>query len=102
MSALAMTSIRETQLATQQSMLAKAQERRNHLVAEWAAKAMGKSNAEVYSRVLTAANGNDDKEIAKHLRTELADAGVALTINEIRSCLQEMLDQAALELSQAK
>ncbi|MBP1850514.1 ATPase inhibitor subunit zeta [Rhizobium halophytocola] len=99
MSAHAIPSLRETQLAAQQDMLAKVQDRRNHMVAEWAAKAMGKSNADVYSHVLNAANGNDEKEIAKQLRSELAQAGVALTINEIRACLEEMLDQAALEVS---
>ena len=99
MNAHAMSSLRETQLATQQDMLSKAQNRRNHLVAEWAAKAMGRSDADIYSRVLDAANGNDDKEMAKQLRSELAKAGVALTINEIRACLEEMLDQAALEVS---
>ncbi len=83
----------ENKFALDQEMKFKAEARRNKLLGLWAAELLGRTDADAYARDVVAADFMEagDEDVFRKIRSDLDEAGIALSDIDIRSKMAELL-----------
>ncbi len=83
----------ENKFALDQEMKFKAEARRTKLLGLWAAELLGRTDADAYARDVVAADFMEagDEDVFRKIRSDLDEAGIALSDIDIRSKMAELL-----------
>ncbi|CDZ35767.1 Hypothetical protein NGAL_HAMBI1145_30130 [Neorhizobium galegae bv. officinalis] len=86
----------ENKFALDQELKFKALARRNKLVGLWAAGLLGKADADAYAKEVVVADFEEagDEDVFRKLRSDLDAGGVAISDQDIRTKMVELLAQA--------
>jgi hypothetical protein len=92
----------ENKFALDEELRFKATARRNKLLGLWAAEKLGKSgtDADAYAKSVVLADFEEagDEDVLRKVRSDFATGSVAVTDEEIRRVMSELLIQAAEEI----
>ncbi|MCK8781080.1 DUF1476 domain-containing protein [Rhizobium sp. NTR19] len=90
----------ENKFAHDQELKFKALARRNKLLGHWAAGIMGKADAEAYAKEVVAADFEEagDEDVFRKIRTDFDAAGVAVSDQDIRTKMVELLGEAVAQI----
>ena len=96
----------EKKFAHDQELKFKAEDRRNKLLAEWAAEKLGLSGAEVedYIRAVVRADLAEagDQDVFRKVRGDFDAKGVQISDEELRSKMQEFLAEAVKQVEASR
>nr|WP_250813468.1 DUF1476 domain-containing protein [Neorhizobium tomejilense] len=86
----------ENKFALDQELKFKALARRNKLAGLWAAGLLGKTDADAYAKEVVVADFEEagDEDVFRKLRGDLDAGGVAISDQDIRTKMVELLAQA--------
>ena len=86
----------ENKFALDQELKFKALARRNKLAGLWAAGLLGKTDADAYAKEVVVADFEEagDEDVFRKLRSDLDAGGVAISDQDIRTKMVELLAQA--------
>ena len=90
----------ENKFAHDQELKFKALARRNKLAGLWAAGLLGKADADAYAKEVVAADFEEagEEDVFRKLRRDLDAAGVAISDQDIRAKMLELLAQAVSQV----
>ncbi|KGE00484.1 MULTISPECIES: DUF1476 domain-containing protein [Rhizobium/Agrobacterium group] len=90
----------ENKFALDQELKFKALARRNKLVGLWAAGLLGKTDPETYAKEVVIADFEEagDEDVFRKLRGDLDAAGVAISDQDIRTKMIELLAEAVNQI----
>jgi hypothetical protein len=90
----------ENRFALDEEQRFRAQVRRNKLTGAWAARLMGKADAEAYAQEVVAADFEEagDDDVVRKLSADFQEAGVTVSEEDIRAKLMEFMAQAATQI----
>jgi hypothetical protein len=93
----------EKQFAHDEELRFKATARRNKMLGKWAAEQLGLADAEAYAKDVVMADfeesGEDD--VFRKIRKDFDGKGVALSDNDIRGKMHELMAQAIAEVKKS-
>lgn len=90
----------ENKFALDQELKFKALARRNKLIGLWAAGLLGKADAEAYAKEVVIADFEEagEEDVFRKLRGDLDAAGVAISDQDIRTKMIELLAEAVNQI----
>lgn len=90
----------ERKFAHDAEMQFRAEARRNKLLGLWAAKKMGRTDADAYAKEVIAADFEEagDEDVFRKISGDLDAAGAGVSETEIRAKMREMLAEAKAQL----
>ncbi|WP_426125444.1 DUF1476 domain-containing protein [Pararhizobium sp. PWRC1-1] len=90
----------ESKFALDEELKFKAEARRNKLLGLWAAELLGKSDAAAYAKDVVAADFEEvgHEDVVRKIRADFDAAGIALTDDQIRLKMLELLSEAVTQI----
>ncbi|MGH1418096.1 MAG: DUF1476 domain-containing protein [Hyphomicrobiaceae bacterium] len=92
----------ESKFALDAELKFKAESRRNKMIAEWAGERLGMTEAEIgdYVKAVRKSDFEEagDDDVFRKVRADLDAKGVAVTDDELRQAMDEMLAKAVAEV----
>jgi hypothetical protein len=90
----------ESKFALDEELKFKAEARRNKLLGFWAAELLGKSDPAAYAKEVVAADFEEagHEDVVRKIRADFDAAGIALTDDEIRRKMLELLSEAVTQV----
>lgn len=91
----------ENKFAHDQELKFKAEARRNKLLGLWVAGLIGKEDAEAYAKEVVVADFEEagDADVFRKVRADLDAAGVAISDEELRTRMLDLLAEAVEQVS---
>ena len=90
----------ENKFAHDQELRFRAEARRNKLLGQWAGGLLGKTDVDAYAKEVIASDFEEagDEDVLRKVSADLKDGGVAVTDEEIRAKMRELLALAAEQI----
>jgi hypothetical protein len=90
----------ESKFALDEELKFKAEARRNKLLGFWAAELLGKSDPAAYAKEVVAADFEEagHEDVVRKIRADFDAVGIALTDDEIRRKMLELLSEAVTQV----
>ncbi|MFN7011105.1 MAG: DUF1476 domain-containing protein [Allorhizobium sp.] len=90
----------ENKFAHDQELRFRAEARRNKLLGQWAGGLLGKADVDAYAKEVIASDFEEagDEDVLRKVSADLKDGGVAVTDEEIRAKMRELLALAAEQI----